>query len=369
MGLVGATLGALFLARRMIIPIRAMREGAARIGAGDLDGRLDIRTGDELEALAQQFNQMAANLRTSYAELEHKVEDRTAELSEALDQQTATREQLAESNGKLEALSVQLSKYLSPQIYDSIFSGRQTAEITAKRKKLTVFFSDIADFTLTTDSMESEELTNLLNHYLTEMSAIALAHGATIDKYVGDAILIFFGDPESHGAREDALRCVKMAIVMQRRMSELQDEWRKLGIEKPFHLRVGINTGFCTVGNFGSVERMDYTIIGNEVNLAARLQSSADLGGILIGHETYSLVRDVVPVEECPEITVKGFGNPIANYRVLDIHGDAEADTSVVRHQRPGAQIDIDLRRLSPEDRSEIAKVVEELGRKLSDVR
>ena len=140
------------------------------------------------------------------------------------------------------------------QLYASIFSGEQSVEIASKRKKLTVFFSDIADFTGTTDSLESEELTNLLNHYLTEMSKVALEHGATIDKYVGDAIIAFFGDPDTRGAKADAIACVEMAIAMQRRMRELQSEWLDMGLEKPFRLRIGINTGFCTVGNFGSAD-------------------------------------------------------------------------------------------------------------------
>jgi adenylate cyclase len=181
--------------------------------------------------------------------------------------------QVSEKNRMLEGQSSKLSKYLSPQLYRSIFSGSQTVEIASRRKKLTVFFSDIAGFTETTGNLESEELTDVLNHYLTEMSAIALEYGATIDKYIGDAMLLFFGDPESRGVREDAKACVRMALAMQRRMRELEYEWRSRGLERPFRIRMGICTGFCTVGNFGTLDRMDYTIIGNEVNLAARLQA------------------------------------------------------------------------------------------------
>src|SRR5215831_19130857 len=196
-----------------------------------------------------------------------------------------TQIELAEKNELLTDLSSKLAKFLPAQLYNSIFTGTQSVRVAAKRKKLTIFFSDIANFTETADSLESEELTNLLNQYLTEMSKIAVSHGATIDKYVGDAIMgWFFGDPASRGSKEDAIACVKMAIAMQRRMRELQLKWRDLGSEKPFQLRVGINTGFCTVGNFGSEDRMNYTIIGNEVNLAARLQSHAELGGILVAH-------------------------------------------------------------------------------------
>ncbi len=178
-----------------------------------------------------------------------------------------------EKNTMLEGLSSKLSKYLSPQLYRSIFSGTHNVEIASKRKKLTVFFSDIAAFTETTNNLESEELTDILNHYLTEMSTIALQYGATIDKYIGDAMLLFFGDPETRGVKEDAKACVLMAIAMQRRMRELEHQWRERGLERPFRIRMGISTGFCTVGNFGSQDRMEYTIIGNEVNLAARLES------------------------------------------------------------------------------------------------
>ena len=114
----------------------------------------------------------------------------------------------------LESLSTKLSKYLSPQVYSSIFSGQQNVAIEAKRKKLTIFFSDIVGFTSIADILESEELTALLNDYLTEMSRIAQEHGATIDKFIGDAILAFFGDPESNGPKEDAIACVRMAIAM-----------------------------------------------------------------------------------------------------------------------------------------------------------
>ncbi|MDX1488974.1 MAG: PAS-domain containing protein, partial [Acidiferrobacterales bacterium] len=182
-------------------------------------------------------------------------------------------EDLTRKSTALEALSTKLAKYLAPQVYESIFTGRQDVAIASKRKKLTICFSDIVGFTEITDKMEAEDLTQVLNHYLSEMSKIALQYGATIDKYIGDAMMLFFGDPESRGVKEDAVRCVEMAMAMQDRMRELERVWRDRGIEKPFQMRIGINTGFCTVGNFGSEDRMDYTIVGNEVNLAARLQS------------------------------------------------------------------------------------------------
>lgn len=257
----------------------------------------------------------------------------------------AAAEVIAQKNKELEALSTKLSKYLSPQIYNSIFTGAQNVEIASRRKKLTIFFSDVVNFTETTDKLESEELTNLLNHYLTEMSRIALEFGATIDKYIGDAIMAFFGDPESKGVKEDAIACVRMAIAMLRRMQELRSEWRELGAERPFQLRIGINTGYCTVGNFGSADRMDYTIIGNMVNMTARLQSHAEIDSILMGHETYSLVKDVVATAKHSPITVKGFAEPLNCYKVLGLYDDLVREGQVIREEQEGFKFMLDLKK------------------------
>jgi adenylate cyclase len=276
---------------------------------------------------------------TKIKRAEEKVREagREAELANQL---------VTEKNRALEALSTKLSKYLSPQVYSSIFSGSQRVEIASTRKKLTVFFSDIADFTATTDDLQSEELTGLLNHYLTEMSKIALEYGATVDKYIGDAFLAFFGDPETKGVKEDAIACVNMAIAMQRRMQELQTEWRDAGLQKPFQLRIGINTGYCTVGNFGSEDRMDYTIIGSEVNLASRLQSHAELGSILMSHETYSLVKDIVLAEERDPIHAKGIAKPVRNYKILERIDDMVGQGKVIREEQEGLRVLLDLQRL-----------------------
>jgi PAS domain S-box-containing protein len=228
------------------------------------------------------------------------------------------REQdLTEKSVALAALSAKLAKYLAPQVYDSIFSGQQDVRIASKRKKLTICFSDLVGFTEMTDKMESEDLTQFLNHYLTEMSGIALEFGATIDKYVGDAILMFFGDPESRGVKEDARACVKMALAMQKRMAKLTEQWHDNGIEAPPRCRIGIHTGYCTVGNFGSEDRMEYTIIGGAVNLASRLERETRPGSVLISYETFAHVRDEVHCEERGQIQVKGIAYPVATYEAI----------------------------------------------------
>jgi class 3 adenylate cyclase len=286
------------------------------------------------------------------------------ELLEAKQRTEEANKLVTEKNETLEALSSKLAKYLSPQIYNSIFSGEQNVEITSKRKKLTIFFSDIAAFTETTDNLESEELTDVLNHYLTEMSTIALEYGATIAKYIGDAMLLFFGDPETKGIKEDATACVMMAIAMQRRMRELEHEWRTRGLERPFRIRMGICTGFCTVGNFGSRDRMDYTIIGNEVNLAARLESAAEPGSVLLAHETNSLVQDIVMTEEQPSMTVKGFVRPINNYKVVGTYDELVDEGKVVLQERDGFKVLVDL---TKQDKTEAIAALEEVLSQLKD--
>ncbi len=199
------------------------------------------------------------------------------------------------------------------------------------------------------------------------MSKIALDHGATIDKYVGDAIIAFFGDPETRGVKQDARACVTMAIAMQRRMRELRSEWLDMGLEQPFELRIGINTGFCTVGNFGSAERMDYTIIGNEVNLAARLEALAEVGGILLAHETHSLVKDTVLAEEGDALTVKGFAKPVRTYSVVGLYDDLAEQGRIIHTEQEGLALKIDRDKLTKKGKAEAINAIKDVLSQLED--
>jgi len=249
---------------------------------------------------------------------------------------------LEEANAFLGAVSTKIAKYLSPQLYKSIFSGQKDVVIATERKKLTIFFSDIVDFTATTERLQPEELTALLNEYLTEMATIAIEHGGTVDKFIGDAMLVFFGDPESQGVAEDAKACLSMAINLRRRLAELNAQWRRRGVEYPFRTRMGINTGFCNVGNFGSNERMDYTIIGAEANLAARLQSIAEPGGIVISYETYALVRDIIRAHPLPAITMKGISRAVVPYTVEGLLGEVGQRAQVISEHTTGLDLFLD---------------------------
>ena len=218
----------------------------------------------------------------------------------------------------MEGLASKLAKYLSPQVYDSIFSGEMDVTIETHRKNLTVFFSDIAGFTNKTEHTEIQELTHWLNTYLDDMTDVTFRYDGTLDKFIGDAVMVFFGDPQTSGEKLDAIKCVMMAL-------EMRAHAKLSGVD----IRIGINTGDCIVGNFGSDQHMEYTIIGGAVNLASRLESSSEPGKILICDTTYELVKDVIRCEERGEIQVKGIDRHIMTYWAIEYQKDFDEYLSI----------------------------------------
>ena len=320
---------------------------------------------EELQAFAERlFDRFSKLVRENEDLTRHsdRQEQRLVKLNRNLKNQTLELEQ---QRSRLEGLSQQLAKYLPPQIHEALFAGKYDTQITTQRKKLTVFFSDIKDFTRTAESLQPESLTEYLNDYFSEMTAIALSHGATIDKYIGDAVMLFFGDPESKGVKEDARACVEMALEMQERMLVLQRRWREQGFDNPFVIRIGINTGYCNVGNFGSDQRLSYTIIGGEVNVAQRLEANCDPGGILISHETFSQVDDLVDVEERSSVSLKGIDRNIKTYAVKGRKTESEKPLRLSHPQ--GVHIDLSPLSLRPDDRQLIASQLKALAQRLED--
>ena len=264
-------------------------------------------------------------------------------------------------------LANKVAKYISPQIWELIFSGKQEVKLETQRKKLVVFFSDIKGFTALSEQIESEALTEILNNYLTEMTNIALKYGGTIDKYIGDSIMVFFGDPKTQGAKKDTLACVAMAIEMRKHMKVLRQNWRSQGVQTPLEVRMGINTGYCTVGNFGTESRMDYTIIGKEVNMASRLESAADAGEILLSHESYALIQDKIICREKGTITAKGFSRPVPVYEAVDFRHNLAAKTTFLEHELPGFSMYMDTNRINNYDREKISTALENAAKKIKN--
>jgi class 3 adenylate cyclase len=287
--------------------------------------------------------------------------DRTSEWrlgqqrEDLLDQKQRDSKIIEEKSQRLSTLATRLAQYLSPQIYQAIFSDKEDHQKSHARKNLTIFLSDIVQFTDISDTLEPERLATFINSYLSEMASIAIDCGGTIDKFIGDAILVFFGDPESDGDREDAIKCVEMAIRMQTRIAELQKYWQTIGVSQVVRVRMGIATGFCTVGNFGSKQRLDYTVLGRSVNLAARLEAIAEPDKILIDENTHNLIQGSVICEPIEEIKLKGFARPVQAYRVVDFIRD---ENRARRRQltRTGKHVEVSIN-----DSSDIHAAIQEL--------
>jgi adenylate cyclase len=273
-------------------------------------------------------------------------------------QRVRSQIELAEARAQLVRLGRKYSSYLSPELARGIASGEINATVSSTRKKLTVFFSDIQGFTHQTAKLEPEDLSILLNSYLEAMNGVIARHNGTLDKYIGDAILVFFGDPHTSGLAEDARACVQMALDMQEKILELRDAWRDQGIADPLQVRMGITTGFCTVGNFGSSHKIDYTIIGSPVNLAARLQTNARPGTVLISEETWQLVGDSFECIGQQPIQVKGFTEAIRTWLVT-----SRASSSRYRLSLEHARIDVAPEALTADDRVKVRELLEEVSR------
>ena len=241
----------------------------------------------------------------------------------------ASEKRVKAEREKVERLSDKLKVYLPRQFVDALAAGGPEAQPEYRRRRLTVFFSDIKNFTPWTDKLEPEETRALLNQYLTEMSRIAHQFRGTIVQFVGDAIMIFFGDPEFTDDKDHALRCVRMAMAMQARMAELRAEWEDRGFQEPLHIRIGINTGYATVGAFGSEERLNYTALGSTVNMAARLEGVCVPDMITLSHMTWSLVKDEIECAPLGEVALKGFSEPAKIYEVVGGKGGQSQQSGI----------------------------------------
>ena len=272
--------------------------------------------------------------------------------AELADLNTNLEKKVADRTKELVALSEKLAKYFSPQVYDSIFSGELDVKIQTQRKPLTVFFCDLQGFTQLTERLEPEILTELLTQYLTEMSKIAIRWGGTIDKFIGDAILVFFGDPETRGNKEDAMACVSMALEMLEKLELLREAWRERGLARSLNARMGIHSGVCTVGNFGSEDRLDYTVIGNGVNLAARLEANSESNKILISEDTYLLVKEEIKCIKKQEISVKGISYPIQTYEVSGFTSSSSSYSSKLVKSIPGLSLTFDPNEIEDNERA-----------------
>jgi adenylate cyclase len=252
-----------------------------------------------------------------------------------------------------------LSRYVSPPLYRKITQGKEKVEINrTKRIKLTILFSDIVDFSFHSNDMEGEALSTILNSYLEQMTNIINKWNGTLDKYIGDAILVFFGDPDFTDDFDHAKRCVLMALEMREKMKNLQQKWFALGYPEPLHIRMGISTGYVNVGNFGSSERMDYTIIGTPVNLASRLQTYAKADQILISHETWGYVKEIVDCKSEIRIQLKGIEKEIHAHEIICANNQDTSNITELKDSEREILIRFDKAKISKDELIQLIKTI-----------
>jgi class 3 adenylate cyclase len=245
--------------------------------------------------------------------------------SYAADRFRASEHALRQLNGELEARvreqvnalerAARLRRYLAPQLVEEVLSAAQDPVETRDRRQITIMFADLRGFTLLVERLAPDALAETLNLFFDEVARVAFAQGGTIDKFIGDCVMIFFGAPRATGAQDQARRCVRLALDVQTRVTELTPAFARL-TGGPVEVRIGIASGVATVGAFGSSHRTDFTVVGAPVNRAARLEPLAVEGTVLIDEETRSLIGDAFTCERLADVSLKGFARPQVVYRV-----------------------------------------------------
>lgn len=277
-----AVLASLLIGFRVVRPLEALREGVARIGGGELDHRINVQTGDELEVLANEFNQMTTKLRESYASIERVSH---------------------------------LKRFFSPQLADLIVSSEEEKLTEDHRREITVVFCDLRNFTEFSSLVEPEEAMRVLREYYKAIGSLLRRFEATIEHFAGDGLMAFFNDPLP--CADPEARAVRMAVAMQQDVGKLIDVWRKRGIKLGFG--IGISSGYATLGHIGSEEQFHYAAIGSVANLASRLCDEARSRQILIAEAVYAKVEALADVEHIGELSLKGFPKPVPTLQVVGL--------------------------------------------------
>ena len=345
LGLMVAILAGTLLARRMLIPITALRSGARRLGDGDFEHRIEVKTGDELEELAGQFNNMAGRLQETYAGLETKVQERTRDLAQSMSELALAHSTVKEQAGKLQEQTEQLKdwnksleervetqlgeierirrleRFLAPQVAQLIASSDgHDALLDSHRREVTVVFCDLRGFTAFTEATEPEEAMNVLREYHAALGELTFKYEGTLDRYAGDGVMILFNAPIQ--LADHTKRAVRMAVEMRDAIGALTVRWRNRGHQLGFG--VGIALGYATIGMVGFEHRLEYSAIGSVTNLASRLCDEAKANQIVVSRRVYGIVEPFVEGRPLDDLQLKGFNHPVLAAEILSWRNEAE---------------------------------------------
>ena len=276
-GVVFAIILAVFIARRITEPLTSLLFGVQEVGKGNLNIQVPIKTHDELGVLASSFNDMIQGLREK------------------------------------ERVTNILGKYISPEVAKKVLADKEGIALKGERRECVIMFTDIRGFTAMSENALPEKIVADLNEYFTLMVDVVVKYEGTLDKFIGDAVMAVWGAPVPFEDKE--LRGIKAALEMQ----SVLGQYNKQRIDRnlsPLTMGIGLNSGVVVSGNLGSDKRTDYTVIGEEVNLASRLCSKAAPGQVLISEGMYRKLKGLVEVRPLEPISLKGFTDPMKVYEV-----------------------------------------------------
>lgn len=282
LGGLGALVLGLAFARRVTRPVSALTRGAARVAAGDLSGELPVRSSDELGRLTRAFNDMVHGLRQ--------------------------RDFIRNTFGR----------YVSPEVAAALLDAPDGLRLGGEKRVVTILMSDLRGYTRFAEAGDPTVVMEALNHYLARMTDVIVAHGGTVNEFIGDAVLALFGAPLPHA--DHAERAAAAALAMQATMETLNAEQEQRGLPR-FEMGIGLNTGEAVVGNVGSEQRAKYTVIGNAVNTAARIESATVGGQVLLSAATYEAIRGLADVAPPLAAEVKGLSEPLLLYELRALRG------------------------------------------------
>ncbi len=270
------------LSRWLMRPLADLIHGSRAISEGDYGFRFEERRNDEIGSLMLSLNTMTEGL--------------------------LRKEQVEQT----------FSRYLSPKIAREVLDNMQRVQLGGRHVNASVLFADIVGFTALTETMQPEEVSGLLNEYFTYIARAAQATGGYVDKYIGDCAMLVFGVPEPRD--EHPFEAIACAVLIQQLVDSI-NIWRAERGMVTAEFRVGINSGTMLAGNMGSADRMDYTVVGDAVNLASRLARIGEPGEIVISEEMHALpsVADRVVADQRESISLRGKSLPVATYIVRDL--------------------------------------------------